>query len=52
MSDKENDRRIPRRGVVKPALVGAGIGSAAVVAALLYAGKLKRQKRREDPPAG
>jgi len=38
----------------KAALVGAsvGIGSAAIVAALLYAGKLKSQKRRDGSGGG
>ena len=65
MSEADNDRDEIKKDIkpvadkpgkdrTKAALVGAsvGIGSAAIVAALLYAGKLKSQKRRDGGGEG
>ena len=46
MSNDKDDRRDK---LVK-AGVAVGIGSAAVVAALLYASKIKKPKRKPTPP--
>ena len=47
MSDNESDRATEeRRAKLVKAGVAVGIGSAAVVAALLYASKIKKKRRR------
>jgi len=46
MSDKDNDRSDDeRRAKFRKAGVAVGIGSAAIVAALLYASKAKKKPR-------
>jgi hypothetical protein len=47
MSDQDNDRdNEQRRQKLVKAGVAVGIGSAAIVAALLYASKVKKKPRR------
>ena len=47
MSDKKDNEQ--RRAKLVKAGVAVGIGSAAIVAALLYASKIKKKPRRWDP---
>jgi hypothetical protein len=51
--DRHNDRRDEeRRAKLVKAGVAVGIGSAAIVAALLYASKVKKPKRSSPPGEG
>ena len=49
MSDSEN-RDEERRAKLMKAGVAVGIGSAAIVAALLYASTVKKKAKRTPPP--
>ena len=49
MSDS-NDRDEERRAKLVKAGVAVGIGSAAIVAALLYASKVRKSPKRKPPP--
>lgn len=48
---EEDDRDDARRAKLVKAGVAVGIGSAAIVAALLYASKIKKNPKRKTPPA-
>jgi hypothetical protein len=50
MSDSDN-RDEERRAKLVKAGVAVGIGSAAIVAALLYASKIKKKPKRRAPPS-
>lgn len=50
--DGENGRNDERRAKLVKAGVAVGIGSAAIVAALLYASTVQKKKPRRTPPAG
>ena len=50
MSDDDN-RDEERRAKLVKAGVAVGIGSAAIVAALLYASKVKKNPKRKAPPS-
>ena len=50
MSDTEK-RGEERRAKLKKAGVAVGIGSAAIVAALLYASSVKKKPKRSNPPS-
>jgi hypothetical protein len=50
MSDTDN-RDEERRAKLVKAGVAVGIGSAAIVAALLYASTVKKKQKRNVPPA-
>jgi hypothetical protein len=49
MSDS-NDRDEERRAKLMKASVAVGIGSAAIVAALLYASNVRKKPKRKMPP--
>lgn len=49
MSESDN-RDEERRAKLVKAGVAVGIGSAAIVAALLYASKIKKNPKRRTPP--
>lgn len=50
MNDDDNRREDERRNKLVKAGVAVGIGSAAIVAALLYASKAKKPTRGPKPP--
>jgi hypothetical protein len=50
MSDENRDEE--RRAKLVKAGVAVGIGSAAIVAALLYASKIKKNPKRKPPTGG
>ena len=50
MSDTKK-RGDERRAKLKKAGVAVGIGSAAIVAALLYASSVKKKPKRSNPPS-
>jgi hypothetical protein len=51
MSDSDNDGRDEeRRAKLVKAGVAVGIGSAAIVAALLYASTVRKRPKRTPPP--